>query len=60
MSVRPSLMPCPASRRIEFRFLPSSPLRTRMSDDFLLLARAQDLTDEQFFTALERMVPRWT
>jgi len=49
----------PDCRRIEFRFLPNSPTRTRMADDFLLLARAQDLTDGQFFTALERMAARW-
>jgi len=49
----------PHSRVIEFRFRPSSAVRVRMQDGFLLLGRCDHLTDDEFFKATERMALQW-
>lgn len=53
-------MPCPGCHVLSFRYRASEALRVRMQSDFALLGRSDLLSDEEFFLALERLVPQWT
>lgn len=45
---------------IKCRLVPNSRLRAKMEQDMVTVCKAQELTNEDFFRAIERMTKKWT